>query len=398
MKLNTGGIANTAMGEGSLQSNTTGVFNTATGYRSLQSNTFGNFNTANGYLALQSNTTGESNTAIGNQAMRLNTTGTYNTAIGDNALRRNTTGFYNTATGQQALNFNTSGGSNTADGTAALFANTTGNYNTATGQQAMRFNTTGEGNTAIGFDALFNNNTGFYNTAVGYFADVSTDNLTNATAIGNGAIVDASNKIRLGNDLVTVLEAQVGLTVTSDRNKKENFRAVNAEEVLKKVGSLDVTSWNYIGHDAKQFRHYGPMAQDFYAAFGNDGLGIIGTPTTIMSSDIDGIMMLALKAVEKRTADLQRENELLRAAADKTGKGTAVLDANGEAWVTIPLAFDAVPGDFQYQLTAIGAPGASLYIAEEVQDGRFKIAGGRPGAKVSWQVSVAELEAASLAQ
>ena len=44
-------------------------------------------------------------------------------------------------------------------------------------------------------------------------------------------------------------------------------------------------------------------------------------------------------------------------------------------------------GDFRYLLTAIGAPQPELYIAEEVHGNRFRIAGGKPGAKVSWQVT-----------
>ena len=61
--------------------------------------------------------------------------------------------------------------------------------------------------------------------------------------------------------------------------------------------------------------------------------------------------------------------------------------------------------DFRYQLTAIGAPGPNLYIAEEISEAttttnytssssnnnnnssRFKIAGGTSGMKVSWQVT-----------
>lgn len=35
----------------------------------------------------------------------------------------------------------------------------------------------------------------------------------------------------------------------------------------------------------------------------------------------------------------------------------------------------------------LGAPGPNLYIAEEIHGNRFKIAGGKPGAKVSWQVT-----------
>jgi hypothetical protein len=88
--------------------------------------------------------------------------------------------------------------------------------------------------------------------------------------------------------------------------------------------------------------------------------------------------------------------------------GVVVLDDKGEAEIELPDWFGAVNKDFRYQLTAIGAPGPNLYIAEEISsDGvtttsyyysnssnnsnknnnRFKIAGGAPGMKVSWQVT-----------
>ncbi len=67
--------------------------------------------------------------------------------------------------------------------------------------------------------------------------------------------------------------------------------------------------------------------------------------------------------------------------------GVVVLDENGEAWVQLPEWFEALNKDFRYQLTAIGASMPGLYIAEEIQDNRFKIAGGLPGKKVSWQVT-----------
>jgi hypothetical protein len=67
--------------------------------------------------------------------------------------------------------------------------------------------------------------------------------------------------------------------------------------------------------------------------------------------------------------------------------GVVLLDGAGEAWVELPEWFGALNGDFRYQLTAIGAPGPNLYIAEEIADNRFKIAGGAPGMKVSWQVT-----------
>jgi hypothetical protein len=218
-----------------------------------------------------------------------------NTASGYGALVSNTTGSYNTATGYAALYTNTAGINNTASGYGALQSNTIGSYNTATGNSALVSNTTGS-----------------YNTAIGYSADVFSGYFTNATAIGYGAVVDASNKIRLGNSSVTVIEAQVGLTVVSDRHQKENFQAVDDEEVLKKIRGLSITSWNFIGQDAKQFRHYGPMAQDFFAAFGQDGIGTIGTPTTITSTDLDGIVMAAVKALEKRTVEQSKQLDVLR--------------------------------------------------------------------------------------
>jgi hypothetical protein len=67
--------------------------------------------------------------------------------------------------------------------------------------------------------------------------------------------------------------------------------------------------------------------------------------------------------------------------------GVVTLDAQGEAWVQLPKWFEALNTDFRYQLTAIGAPGSGLYIAQEIAQGRFLIAGGAPGMKVSWQVT-----------
>ncbi len=66
--------------------------------------------------------------------------------------------------------------------------------------------------------------------------------------------------------------------------------------------------------------------------------------------------------------------------------GVVTLDANGEAVVQLPDWFGALNRDFRYQLTCIGGY-APVYIAEEIQDNRFKIAGGQPGLKVSWQVT-----------
>ena len=66
--------------------------------------------------------------------------------------------------------------------------------------------------------------------------------------------------------------------------------------------------------------------------------------------------------------------------------GVATLDANGEATVELPAWFEALNRDFRYQLTCLGGF-APVYVAEEIAGNQFRIAGGRKGMKVSWQVT-----------
>ena len=327
------GTNSTFLGANAGNFSSTGGFNTGIGTLALNANTTGSNNTATGLSALHSNTNGSNNTGIGNDALWANSSGSANTATGSLALFSNTSGVANTATGQQALFSNSfghentangyfalsqsTGSFNTANGSMALSTNGGGSYNTADGTMALSDNTNGGNNTATGAYALGGNTTGTNNTALGFSATVSAGGLTNATAIGAFALVNASNKIRLGSSTVTVIEGQVAYTFTSDKTKKENFQPVNAKDILRKLATLDVTSWNYIGHDANAFRHYGPMAQDFFAAFGNDGTGTVGTPTAINSGDQAGILMLAVQALEAENRRLQQDVQELRSAVDE---------------------------------------------------------------------------------
>lgn len=67
--------------------------------------------------------------------------------------------------------------------------------------------------------------------------------------------------------------------------------------------------------------------------------------------------------------------------------GNIILDNEGNATVIMPEWFDALNRDFRYQLTAIGAPGPNLYIAQKMTNNQFSIAGGSAGMEVSWQVT-----------
>ncbi|MEW6125892.1 MAG: hypothetical protein AB1757_02415 [Acidobacteriota bacterium] len=141
------------------------------------------------------------------------------------------------------------------------------------------------------------------------------------------------------------------------------------------------------------------------------GIGVVGTTNTINAPAIRGVnnasgglagqfiggvlVTTSISAAQKNFKidhPLDPENKYLYHTSVESPDmkniydGVAALDTNGEAIVTLPEWFEALNKDFRYQLTGIGGF-APLYIAEEVTNNRFKIAGGTPGMKVSWQVT-----------
>ena len=106
----------------------------------------------------------------------------------------------------------------------------------------------------------------------------------------------------------------------SDRNRKEDFRDINGEEILNKLAALPVTSWRYKNDDSGN-RYIGPMAQDFHSLFG------LGTDTTIATLDVDGVTLAGIKALERRTADLQVENSALREQLERVMRRVEQLEA-----------------------------------------------------------------------
>lgn len=66
--------------------------------------------------------------------------------------------------------------------------------------------------------------------------------------------------------------------------------------------------------------------------------------------------------------------------------GVAILDANGEAVVTLPDWFGTLNSEFRYQLTCLGSV-ALVYISKKIENNQFTIAGGHAGMEVSWQVT-----------
>ncbi|MDR6803503.1 hypothetical protein J2Y45_000773 [Dyadobacter sp. BE34] len=98
-------------------------------------------------------------------------------------------------------------------------------------------------------------------------------------------------------------------SMISDVAKKEKFIAVDGRKFLQKIEAMPLPSWNYKGQDPKPFRHYGPMAQDFFRAFGSDACGAIGTDTTINQADLDGVTLIAIQTLARETEELQKVND-----------------------------------------------------------------------------------------
>ena len=99
----------------------------------------------------------------------------------------------------------------------------------------------------------------------------------------------------------------------SDARKKENVIRTDGEEALREISKFTLGSWNYIGQDPALYRHYGAMAQEFFQAFGHDGIGVCGNDTTLASADVDGVLFIAVQALEKRTAELKEKTAELHA-------------------------------------------------------------------------------------
>src|SRR5208337_4230139 len=91
----------------------------------------------------------------------------------------------------------------------------------------------------------------------------------------------------------------------SDRNAKENFKAVDAQEVLVRVTALPLSRWNY--KEDKSSEHLGPMAQDFYASF---GLG--EDDRHITTVDEEGVALAAIQGLNQKleAALEQKESEV----------------------------------------------------------------------------------------
>jgi hypothetical protein len=79
----------------------------------------------------------------------------------------------------------------------------------------------------------------------------------------------------------------------SDRNTKENFDPVRAADILARVAALPISTWNF--KQDPTAKHIGPMAQDFYAAF-----GVGQDERHIATVDADGVALAAIQGLSQK--------------------------------------------------------------------------------------------------
>jgi len=314
-----GGRSNTASGDGAIVGG--GWDNTANGYATTVGGGYHNIasgtnatvgggwdNTSSGYVATVGG--GKGNEASGWYATVGG--GVDNTASGYAATVGG--GYHNIASGNHST---VPGG----------FRNTAaGLYSFAAGRRAKADH---DGAFVWGDSILANiyspgNNTFIVRANGGIWFGQATSDIT--PTIGAGVFISTSTGAYLSTGGVW--------TNASDRNLKEHFAPVDRQAVLEKVAQLPITTWNYKAQDAS-IRHMGPMAQDFYAAFG------LGEDNTHISTvDAAGVSLVAIQALYEQNQALKEENAALRARLDDLEARVAALEEaqGGEAAQAAPFA------------------------------------------------------------
>jgi hypothetical protein len=257
--------------------------------------------------------------------------------------------------------------------------------------------------TAMGNLSQNNQNTGFY-------SDGTNWNFTANTASSNGVegfYLDYSNStisgnVSLNNNLSSLTSGSQhdqivigGCCPTTNNLIENNFINVTIPGITGDamwVGSANVTANNNIvnvlpGEGGLWF-NIPPVASS----------GNSGWPTTLNGNvTINGnlsVSGMVSKAGGSFKIDdpLDPLNKYLAHSFVESPEmmnvynGVVKLDPKGRAEVTLPSYFDALNEKFRYQLTSIGRFDP-VYVAREVSNNKFLIAGGHPGTRVSWQVT-----------
>ena len=215
------------------------------------------------------------------------------------------------------------GQNNNASGFSAFAAG--GINNTASGNYAIVAG--GSNNVAAGANSFAAGNTAHANDD-GCFvwqdnAGGDTDGALNCNT-ANAFIARASGGFFFYTNLAAggaSLAAGSGTwTNLSDRDVKQSFEPVTPEQVLSKLEAMPITTWQY-KTEVSGARHMGPMAQDFYAAY---GLG--DTDKGITTIDADGVALASIQGLARRLDDAREQLRAERTRNEAQEERIATLE------------------------------------------------------------------------
>ena len=216
----------------------------------------------------------------------------------------------------------------------SLISLTIGHSNDGQGVYTLQNLTTGTNNIAMGRGAGTTLISGSSNVFLGAYSDAATSAIINSVAIGASASVSSSNTVSLGSSTSTKFvfgiptttnagyALQVGSTTSngngayltnggtwtdaSSREFKENFEVIDEEELLAKIGKLDIKKWNYKGTDEV---HIGPVAEEFKALF---DLGVKNDNQHISTLDGNGIALKSVQILSKKADEKDKQIDELK--------------------------------------------------------------------------------------
>ncbi|NUL82649.1 MAG: hypothetical protein HUU60_08015 [Armatimonadetes bacterium] len=316
------------------------------------------------------------------------------------------TGVYGSSS--QAAGIGVHGQANTGLSAIGVFGNTTGGsgvYGHATGASGHGVYGKAEG---AGGVAVFAESAAASQNAVFASSPAASTNTTMRVIHNNEATGQAAANFS-GRVLVSTVAGSARIELARNTTGDHGRIIVNNE------GALPIVQLSAVGTGAVQ-RHHGFVAaskpnaatalkvrsQMFVDDVGNGRMEVIrnSDATARAGARITGANLgeiygdTATAGVKAFLIDHPQDpgNYYLRHASVESDqmtniyKGRAVFDAKGEAVVDVPAWLTAINTDFDYNLTAIGAPMPNLHIAEELKGGRFKIGGGVAGKSVTWVV------------
>jgi hypothetical protein len=347
-----------------------------------------------GGVPMLTNYGSSANVFLGNQAGgAFAASGGFNTAVGATALYGIQTGTNNSAFGAYALEGTTTGSNNTAIGLNAMGSSVSTSNNTAVGYEALTEANGAGYDVGVGFQAGFHEATGSYNTFIGPMADSGTPNsMRYSTAIGAGAIVSESSAMALGgtgtyavNVGINTPQPDAQLEIVDDGANTETVHLTSAYSTGNLIYAENTATSG--GTNAGDFVVHSAGGNALYA---ENGAGV----AALMVGDV-----VVTGKLTKGGGSFKIDDPI-----DPAGKylshsfvespdmmniynGIVTLDEHGAAVVAMPAWFSALNRDFRYQLTPIGAGAPKLHIAEEMNGNQFRIAGGKKGMRISWEVT-----------